>query len=94
MEDLVEGLLVDVYAYLLPDLEQSATNSQFVRAADCAARLLVGERYASCCEVTPGACCCEVATWRGLAACWARNSVWLRASPLDVVCGRGLGAIP
>ena len=89
MNNLIDGLLVDVYAYLLPELGHAAASSQFVRAADCAGRMRIAETYAECCEVEPadvaGAC-----SWRGLAACWARNAVWLRASPRDVVAGPGL----
>ena len=85
MNNLIDGLLVDVYAYLLPELGHAAASSQFVRAADCAGRMRIAETYAECCEVEPadvaGAC-----SWRGLAACWARNAVWLRSCFVSLSC--------
>ena len=46
MNNLIDGLLVDVYAYLLPELGHAAASSQFVRAADCAGRMRIAETYA------------------------------------------------
>lgn len=84
MEHLVDTLLVEVWEYLLPDVTPAQASGAMRRAAECAGRLIVSRRFGGCAAVEPAAVG-DAASWRGLAACWARNTVWLRAAPGDVV---------
>eukprot|EP00629_Pelagomonadales_sp_RCC1024_P001620 CAMPEP_0119259442 /NCGR_PEP_ID=MMETSP1329-20130426/263_1 /TAXON_ID=114041 /ORGANISM="Genus nov. species nov., Strain RCC1024" /LENGTH=101 /DNA_ID=CAMNT_0007258827 /DNA_START=231 /DNA_END=533 /DNA_ORIENTATION=+ len=80
---LMDELLVDVVTLLLPEVGVSAASKRYQLAAETAGRLLVQSRYAGCAALTPGAVA-PLASWRGLAKCWAANAAWLRASPRDL----------
>ena len=71
MNNLIDGLLVDVYAYLLPELGHAAASSQFVRAADCAGRMRIAETYAELKGLlgVVGSCCLPMVR-AGAGWCW------------------------
>ena len=80
----MDTLLVEVWSFLLPEVRPALASGAMRRAADCAGRLVASQSFGGCAALDPSAVC-EAVTWRGLAACWARNTVWLRAAPADVV---------
>ena len=68
VEQFPEGLLVDVWEYLLPEIDAAQASGTMRRAADCAAKYLLTHRYGAIATMEPSEVC-DAATWRGLAAC-------------------------